>query len=122
MQPGSDVAGYGAASPAATAAGLALRYILRPLLLSRGIDRQQNEDAAAQRLEEIAAVEVEAIGGSSGVQLIALRLQKGDLESGIAHRAPPLARPAPAARIAARIRGCVPQRQTLPSMARRISA
>ena len=73
VQPGADVLGRGAAAepPPPTAAGL-----LRRGFGGVPVQQVEDEDAAAQRLQEVAAVELEPVGRALA-QLVALGLDLG---------------------------------------------
>ncbi len=88
VQPGTDVLGCGTAAEAAApppARLLRLRFGGVP------VQQVEDEESAAHRLEEVAAIDLEPVGGSLS-QLIALELdlvrvvRRGDRPDSFAHR------------------------------------
>src|SRR5262249_28826886 len=110
------LAAKAAAPPPASSRGLLSRHF---------VGNQEHQNPAADRLQEVPAVELEAIP-RLGIQFIPFGLEHvlGDDQiagvNGLAHRTP-LFTAAPAWRMARTILEYVPQRHTFPSMARTIS-
>ena len=84
----------------------------RRLLFSSGIfGNRENRDSRAKKLEEIAPGQFELMHGSGG-ELVALRF-KDEFSAWLAHR-PCSSIILAACWTASMMRGCVPQRHTLP--------
>src|SRR5581483_11573538 len=114
MEPRPDLLWHLPARPASPSARL--------LLGVRPPERKDDQNTAAQRLEEIAPGQLEVIRGAGG-QFVPLGLNESVIQRSLTHCEPPFCALSPVAarRMAARMRGYVPQRQMLPSIARRIS-